>query len=268
MWTSPVRPGLAFLLLVAMLTACGDDDVETSTAQAGDETSSAPSLEGTSWLLSPDAPLGVAIENIGVTAVFEDSTVSGQSGCNQYNGPYQVDGSSLTIGPDLATTTISCPPPQTAVETAFLARLVDVAAFEIDGDALIMLDDAGETILRFREVSGAEAIEGSWIVTSYYAVTAVTSVVGGVTLTADFGAETIAGETGCNSFNGPIRVEGTDIAIGPLASTLRACENEELSQQETYYLEALQLARSYSVAGDRLDLFREGGTYAVSFVAG
>ena len=146
-----------------------------------------------------------------------------------------------------------------------MSRLEQTATYEIDGDALVLMDDAGETLLNFRAVEGMEAIEGAWTVTSYHAGTAITSVVGGAALTADFGDDAVSGETGCNSFNGPVQVDGTDIQIGPLSSTLTVCPDEELSQQEADYLAALAEATSFSVAGNRLDLFREDGGYAVTF---
>lgn len=50
---------------------------------------------------------------------------------------------------------------------------------------------------------GARAIQGQWTVTTYYASNAVTSGVGGVTMTAEFEDGTVSGNTGCNTFNGP-----------------------------------------------------------------
>ena len=93
----------------------------------------------------------------------------------------------------------------------------------------------------------------------------MTSVVGEVTLTATFDADTVSGDAGCNTFSGPYQVDGESITIGPLVSTRRACADEELQQQEDAYLAALQLAESYAVTGDRLDLFRPGQTFAVTF---
>jgi heat shock protein HslJ len=221
------------------------------------------------WLLSADAPLGVALEAVGgVTARFDDGTLSGRSGCNQYTTTYEVDGDSLTIGPDIASTQMACGPAQTAVETAFLARLPNATGFAVDDETLTMTDDSGDTILTFAAMNGSEAIQGTWTVTSYYSGDAITSVLGGVTMTAEFGADSVNGNTGCNVFGGPYEVDGENITIGPLSSTLAACPTEELQQQEANFLAALQLAKTFVVAADRLDLLREGDTYAVSFESG
>jgi hypothetical protein len=53
-----------------------------------------------------------------------------------------------------------------------------------------------------------------------------------------------------------------------LSSTLAACPTEELELQQTNFLNALELASTFEVAGGRLDLLREGQTYAVTFVTG
>ena len=100
--------------------------------------------------------------------------------------------------------------------------------------------------------------------TSYYAGTAVTSVIGGVELTTEFGTDSVTGNAGCNTFTGPYVVAGEEIAIGPLASTQRACPDPQLQQQEADYLAALQQATTYAVTGTRLDLFRPGDTYAAT----
>jgi heat shock protein HslJ len=251
-------------VLLLVVAGCGDDDgVQTSAAGDG-----GTALDGTTWLLSADAPLGVALGAVGVTAQFENGELTGHSGCNEYSTTYRLDGDSLTIGPDIAGTRMACPPPQTAVERAYLDRLPRVAHYEIDGDTLTMTDDEGDTVLRFQALDGAEAIQGEWTVTSYYTGNAVASVVGGVTMTATFEDGTVSGTTGCNSFNGPYEIHGLDIMIGPLSSTLAACPTSELDQQEKNYLRALELARTFQVVGRQLDLFREGETYAVSFVSG
>jgi heat shock protein HslJ len=254
-------------VLLLLAAACGDD-AETTAAPNDTADEHAGDLEGTTWLLTADAPLGVALEAVGVSATFADGRLSGRSGCNNYSTTYQLEGDSITIGQDIATTLMSCPPAVTAVETAFLARLPRAAGFTIEGDILTMTDDQGEIILKFQAMNGAEAIQGQWTVVSYNAGDAVTSVVGGVTLSADFAADTVSGSTGCNNFHGPYEVDGSDITIGPLASTRAACPTDELRIQETNYLGALELARSFVVVDGRLDLLRDGGAYAVTLQSG
>jgi heat shock protein HslJ len=251
----------ALSILVLAAVACGSDD-EVDTGGSG----SATPLEGTTWLLAPAAELGVDVGTTAVTTHFEGGTVSGLGGCNSYTGPYKLDGSSLTIGPDLVQTQMACGEVQDAVEKAFLGLLTKTASYKIDGDQLSLTDSGGKTLLPFVASDPAKAIIGKWNVTSYYSGDAITSVVGGVELTAEFTSDQIAGNTGCNSFNGPYEIDGDNITIGTLAQTKAACPSEELSKQESDYLAALALAKTVNVAGDRLDLLREGGTIAVTLV--
>jgi heat shock protein HslJ len=266
-----VAAALGAVLLLA-LAGCGDDDTATSAGSgngnsSGSGSSGGSALEGTSWILSTDAPLGVALEAIAVTAQFKDGRLTGNSGCNSYGTTYEVDGDSLTVGPEIESTQMACPPAQMLVEQAYLARLPKVAGFSIDGNELTLTDDQGETILRYEATEGAEAIQGDWTVTGYYSGNAITSVLGGVTLTAKFEDGTVSGSTGCNTFTGTYETDGDNITMGPLATTRAACPTPELTTQESQYLIALGLARTFEVAGNRLDLFREGDTYAVSYTS-
>ena len=251
----------AAALLGLGLGACASDDV-TATA---DTSSSRITLEGTTWVLGEGSDLGAPLGDVVVSARFEDGKVTGQSGCNSYNGSYELDGQNLTIGPDLASTQMACGDAETAVETAYLARLPKVASYSIEGETLTLADGDDKALLEYEASVGAQAILGSWTVTSYYSGNAITSVLADATLTAEFTENRVNGNAGCNTFMGPTAVEGETIKIGPLASTRKACESEELSKQETDYLAALELATSFAVTGDRLDLFRDGGTIAATF---
>ena len=112
---------------------------------------------------------------------------------------------------------------------------------------------------------GADDLAGSWIVTSYYTGAAVQSIVGGAELTADFDDAQVSGSGGCNRFNGSVDVSRDRITIGPLASTMALCTDPQLQTQEDHYFAALELATTYLVTGDRLDLFRADGGFAATF---
>jgi heat shock protein HslJ len=251
---------------VAAATSAAATD-PTTTETPGSETSvggAAVSLEGPTWTLTEGVPLNVPMDGVTVTARFEAGTLTGTSGCNDYTTRYQLQGSSLSIAPEIAVTRKACPDPQTAVEDEYLDRLPNVASYAVSGDTLTLSDADGGLLLEYAATDMAESLLGDWTVTSYYSGDAVTSVIGDVALTTTFDDQDVSGHAGCNSFNGPYTVDGDAIEIGPLASTMAACPNEELQQQETDYLAALELATSFAVTGDRLDLFRPGGTFAAT----
>jgi heat shock protein HslJ len=222
-------------------------------------------LEGTNWVLTTGAGLGVPVAGTMASVQFNGGTASGNAGCNRYNAPYVLNGSTLTIGPQIATTAMACGPAETAVELVYLIRLPRVTSYSIAGDTLTLSDQNGTAILEFHASIGAKEIVGTWGAIAYYTGSAITSVVGGASLTATFESTTVSGNSGCNSFNGPVKINGSAIHVGPLFSTLMACSSPELSAQEHSYLAALQAATTFTVTGTRLELFRPGGLIAVTF---
>ncbi len=262
--TGKLRWALVIALVAAVAAGCG-----SSGGSQGSSGTTAPSgvpLEGTAWALADPGALATGGAGVAVTAKFTAGTVAGTSGCNSYRASYTLDGSRLTIGSDVAVTQMACPPRPTAVERAYLARLPKVERYAISGDTLRLLDGGGTTILRYEVGGGAAALEGSWDVTGIYTGNAIESTAPDTTPTAEFAADRISGDGGCNRFNGPYEVTGDRIRIGPLASTMMACADSAASTQEQQYLAALQLAATYSVTGDRLDLLRSDGGIAVTFV--
>jgi heat shock protein HslJ len=257
---------VAVALVALVAVGCSDDGGSDPTKGAATGTTKGSSLAGTNWVLT-DASLGVSLGDVTVTAQFTGDAVSGDGGCNTYRAPITTDGSSITIGPDIASTLMLCTGRAGAVETAYLSVLPKVRSFAIDGKTLSLRNGKGATVLEYDASGGADDLAGEWNVTSYYTGDAIQSVVGGVELTADFDATTVTGNGGCNQFNGPAKITTSTIAIGPLASTLIGCE-PTIATQEQQYLAALELASTYTVSGDRLDLFRADGGFAVTMQRG
>jgi heat shock protein HslJ len=254
-----VQRALAAVVVIAALSS----PVAASATSASTPTP----LVGTHWVLSGPRVVGAASADVTVTALFDGTTVSGESGCNAYHAPYDVDGRRLSVGREVGTTLRSCPRAPTAVERTYLQRLGRVTAFRIRGNTLSLSGRAGRALLTYRATVGARAIVGRWEVTGYYTGSAITSVVPNSTLTAEFGGSEVSGDGGCNTFGGPYTVNGTSIRIGPLNSTLRACADDALNTQEAQYLMALELAASFQVKGNRLDLLRADGGIAVTLEA-
>ena len=90
---------LVLICVLLLLAACG------SLGGSGE-----PSLVGSVWTLTalngqPPLP-GTTI-----TAEFgADGRVTGSSGCNDYPGPYEVDGNKLTFGERMVSTLMACQP--------------------------------------------------------------------------------------------------------------------------------------------------------------
>ena len=131
---SLIRIALLVTLVAFVQAGCGGDD------EGGD----APPLEGTEWTLvdGVDAP-----DDSVPTLTLGDDGASGFGGCNNFNGPYELDGDSVTIGP-LAATLMACEDDKSAAEAAYLPALEAADAWAIEGGELILSTD-GEETLRF-----------------------------------------------------------------------------------------------------------------------
>ena len=64
----------------------------------------------------------------------------------------------------------------------------------------------------------------------------------------------MSGNATCNTYNGPVKIAGNLITIGPLVSTKMACASDALNAQETAFLTALQATETYDIRGNRLEL--------------
>ncbi len=74
----------------------------------------------------------------------------------------------------------------------------------------------------------------------------------------------VGGTSGCNSFFGSYTLDGARIAIEQIGSTLMACP-EPLMQQEQDLLAALSAAAGYAIEGETLQLFDAAGNVVATF---
>lgn len=255
---------LVVVVLVALagslVSACGGGDDDRPVPRSDQP------LEGTQWILDQTASRLVATASSAVvTAQFSsDGSLAGTSGCNRYATTYSVDGSRLEVDGPIAGTLMLCEADVMRVEQAYLERLPRAESFSIRRRVLT-IETGGAGRLVFEALDSEQALAGDWEVTGFFRPGAVVSPVAGSTLTASFDAGRISGDSGCNQYSGPYEVDDTKIAIGPLASTLRACADPAVGDQETQYLAALELARTFSLDGGGLTLLRDDGGIAVTF---
>jgi heat shock protein HslJ len=248
--------GLAIAAVAFAVTAC------STTGGTGG------TLDGTSWALKTYDVSGTATAvpaGTRVDAKFAGATVSGFAGCNVFNAPVTISGATIKVG-TAATTMMACDADKTALEQAYLANLAKAATFTATKDALTMFDAAGKSILVYA-AAAANPLEGSWDVTGYNnGKQAVVSPVTGSTLTAIFTADQVSGSAGCNTFSGSYTLDGTTLKIGPLASTMKACADQAVNDQEQQFLAALQASTTYSQSGNSLTLKAAGGENQVTLV--
>lgn len=260
------------LVAGSVLAACGGDGGDDADGgRPGGGSSSDGSgvrdqpLEGTEWILDQEASrFANATSAAVVTAQFgADGRLTGNGGCNDYFTSYEVDGSALTVSAKIGSTRRLCADLIGGVESAYFARLPKAKSYAIDGRELT-IRTSGKPLV-YRALDPDEALAGSWVVVNYFRPGAVVSPVLGSTLTATFESGRISGNAGCNEYTGPYETDDTKILIGPVASTLRACADPAIGQQETEYLAALDLVRTFSLAGGNLTFLRADGGIAVTY---
>ena len=100
-----------------------------------------------------------------------------------------------------------------------------------------------------------------WRLVSYGETGSETQVAEGTDVTLQFEDDGQAGGSGgCNTFGAQYEIKaGGGISITDVVSTLMACTNENLMDQESQYFDALQSANSYEVLGEDLTIQYDNG---------
>lgn len=272
-----------FVIVLAACTSAQSEQPEATTAPAVEATEPAAEqvadpLAGTAWMLaSMTDSSGTAVTLVPdsvITAEFQEGSMSGNAGCNNYFGSYTVDGNNFTIG-EAGSTMMFCEPQELMTqETAYLAALGTVTQFQVANGQLILSDAAGNAVLTYNTKANETETQlglsdATWLLsTMNIGGDATATVLDGTRLTAVFAADgTVSGTAGCNNFTGTYTTEGNNITISPLASTMMACADEAINQQETAYLAALQSATTYQIIDDILELYAADGNWVLAFSA-
>ena len=269
MFRRPIVTALCLAALLA-LVACGDDSDASSDGTAVPLAGSDTELAGTAWVLTEYTDSsGNTVPAVAepATLSFTTDAVAGSTPCNFFNGTYTVDGDTLTISTGQMTL-VGCSGALQTQQTALVQQLPDVASFVIDdGDALILMDDAGTTLLVYE--ADPTTLVGSWTATGVNTGDAgVESSARIEALTATFAEDgTVSGSGGCNDFDAGYTVEGADgLIIGPIASTKKACPDDVMAVEGAYFA-ALENVATYAVSGGTLTLLDADGATQVRYTA-
>ncbi|MBP1703976.1 MAG: uncharacterized protein H6Q38_3083 [Chloroflexi bacterium] len=252
--------------IIVSLGICAGMMLLAACASSGSQTGGGD-LTGKVWALT-DLMGKPPMAGVGISAEFSsDGKVSGSAGCNRYIGTYTVSGNSITISSSMATTMMMCDESVMEQESAYLKALAEAKTYAVKGDQLT-LTGADKNSLAIYKAQSQDLSGTSWEVTGYNnGKQAVTGTLAGTTLTADFGKDgSLSGNAGCNTYSGSYKVNGDQITIGPLASTMMACDQPEgVMEQEAQYLAALQSAATYQIEGNVLQLRTKDDALAAIF---
>ncbi|MCB0086132.1 MAG: META domain-containing protein, partial [Caldilineaceae bacterium] len=109
----------------------------------------------------------------------------------------------------------------------------------------------------------------SWQLTGLGTTDTQTPLVADSTVTLEFGTNgQVGGNAGCNSFGGSYTVDGETIMFSELISTLMACADNNVMEQEQQYLAALNSADRFAVNGDQLTIWYDNDSSVLTFRTG
>lgn len=86
-------------------------------------------------------------------------------------------------------------------------------------------------------------------------------------VTALFDGERVGGSSGCNQYGGSYTLDGESLSIGPLMSTLMACPEPGVMEQEAAFTGLMSETASYQVEGQELRLLDADGQVLLVFQA-
>ena len=69
----------------------------------------------------------------------------------------------------------------------------------------------------------------------------------------------LGGDSGCNSFGGQYQINGSKLTVSQMISTMRACAEQPLNDQEAAFQKALGETTQLSLAGNQLTLKNASG---------
>jgi len=103
--------------------------------------------------------------------------------------------------------------------------------------------------------NGRSLVE-SWRLTAYGPVDSPTPAVPDADATLTFGEdEILTGTTGCNQLGGDYSVEDDQITFGQNVSTLIACPDLQMAQEDTIHQVLMETA-SFNIEGDTLTIIK------------
>ena len=216
------------------------------------------SLPGTQWKLVEANGKTVKISSAAIEFSENGSRFTGNTGCNQMFGSYDLRGRNIEFR-GIGTTKRMCKMmPGSVTENAFLQSMRDTSRYNQKGKTLQLMDRRGRTLLKFSRVendrSSARLDSRKWVLEQIKGrQTFVPLPYAFVKLDAAKGSA--GGNTSCNSFGGQYEANGSSIVFSDLISTMRACIEDNKMSVEREMLDGLRAARRYEIKDGRLHLY-------------
>lgn len=123
----------------------------------------------------------------------------------------------------------------------------------------------GQTPAATADITGLENTQ--WQLVAFGPADAQTPVIADSTVTIEFKANgEVGGSGGCNSYGGTYTVEEGRLVLSEIVSTLMACADQTVTEQEVAYLAALQAAGRFAIADGMLTIWYDSESSTLTFV--
>jgi heat shock protein HslJ len=258
----------AALLVAAAAGGCGwNDDIDSRSATAGLPSTRAD-LEARDWVLDrTDSSLTVDDEGP-VTLTIVGDEVSGTAPCNTYRGTFELGRDDSVEIRDVVLTRRACEPQTMDAEDEYVTALerADHVEVEVDEEGRddrdrMTLTGPDELRLDFGAFDGRDALIGDWTVVNVATGDAIESVLTGTEPTLSFSDDgNLSVATGCNTAVTDWELDGDELTLDPIATTLRACSDPPgVMDQEAAILAALDATSRVEVTPGSLSLLDDDG---------
>ncbi len=133
--------------------------------------------------------------------------------------------------------------------------------------SLVFITSACTSLRSGGDQAGGLTVPSQWNLVSFGKAGGETPVIEGSSITLKFEANgQVGGSGGCNSYGAKVETQGNTLAIKDINSTLMACADEQVTEQERQYFEALNTAARFEITGDNLTIWYEDGQGRLKFV--
>jgi heat shock protein HslJ len=153
-------------------------------------------------------------------------------------------------------------------ESVYLQNLQRAATYNVSSNLLRMMDANGTVTLTYSVVKPLPLVGTNWSMLNYNnGREALVGALTGTEVTAIFNADgNLTGTAGCNYYKASYHVDGSNLKIGPVATTRISCpEPEGIMEQEKEYLAAQKSAATYRIDRQQLWLSFKNGSIAALF---
>lgn len=256
------------LFLIVVFAACTAQSAPLNVTRLPSPTAVPPTvppvlvtlLESTKWELVElnGRPL---VPGSRITLIFEEDSLGGFAGCNEYGGAYTATFDGTITIPEIEHTDAGCEEALNIQENGYIEALSS-PQYEFTPEHLEFRTVDGQTTLSFLplvqyNMDPADLVDTAWQLASWSQRELPQN--NGITLIFEAGG-TIRGFAGCRHFVGQYIAENDTIQIPALGMEEVACDApEELLLLEGDFTTALSEARQAHLQDGQLDLFTNPG---------